>query len=477
MGPTTGGTRYLHSPFMVVTTDQEAKKDGLRRPTVSLILEAIGVLSAVGTIALGLLGTLPGHPHFDVGRVVFGNIPPPLVVVFYVAVAVFLWLTFHLFAVRAASWQQGAPDNRLGQWGERVKRLGGGLSMQTLMRDPRAGIMHSLIYYGFLILLLGTVTLEIDYLLPASLKFLHGTVYLGYSAILDLAALAYLGGLGLAIVGRYLVPSPRIRSKTKPEDGLILGVLVLIGLTGLLTEAARIAVDGRPDHEIWSFVGYPLSLLFDGANASGWHQFLWVAHVGTFLGFLVILPLTKLRHLVTSPANLFLSPNARPKGAMRPMPNLAEADDIETIGASVASDLTWKQIFDTDACTVCGRCTSVCPANITGKPLDPREMVLKTGEVAASMAGVSPPVSTTAVLEGAGALFDRIHPDEVFACTTCGACDEICPVNIEILDLILDMRRYLTLMESKFPPELGKAFVAMETQSNPWRNLRLAGRR
>lgn len=456
---------------MTVTEERKPEKGapGTRgRVAASRVLEAIGVVSALGTIALGLLGTLPGRPQFEVGREVFGNIPDPLVVVFYVALAVFVWLTFHLFAVRAASWQQGAPDDRMGQWGERLAQLAQGVTMRKVMRDPRAGIMHSLIYYGFLILFLGTVTLEIDHLLPASLKFLHGSVYLGYSAILDLAALAYLGGLGLAIVGRYLVPIPRVRSKTKPEDGLILGLLVLIGLTGLLTEAARIALDGRPDHEIWSFVGYPLSLLFEGSGASGWHQIMWVTHVGSFLAFLVVLPLTKLRHMLTSPANLFLSPNARPKGAMRPMPNLLEADDIETIGASVVSDLTWKQIFDTDACTVCGRCTSVCPANITGKPLDPREMVLKSGEVAASMAGVSAPVSTTALLEGAGSLFDRIHPDEVFACTTCRACDEICPVNIEILDRILDMRRYLTLMESEFPSELGKAFVAMENQSNPW---------
>ena len=94
--------------------------------------------------------------------------------------------------------------------------------------------------------------------------------------------------------------------------------------------------------------------------------------------------------MFTSPANMFLSPRPRPKGAMREMPNLLEAEDIETIGASVVTDLTWKQIFDTDACTICGRCTSVCPANITGKPLDPREMVIKTGEVAASVAGGLP---------------------------------------------------------------------------------------
>ena len=450
--------RVLHSPTAMA----------VRRPTASETLEALGVVTAVGTLGLGLLGTLPEHPHFEVGREVFGNIPDALVVIFYVGLSAFLWLTFHLFAQRAHSWQQGGADKRTGQWGERLNRLYQGLSMKTLMRDPRSGLMHSMIYFGFIVLFLGTVTLEIDHLLPADFKFLRGGFYQGYSAVLDLAGIVYLGGLALAVAGRYLMPTWRIRSKTRPEDALILTLLALIGVTGLLTEAARISLVGRPDFEVWSFVGYPLSALIDEATAGDWHRFFWVVHAASFVGFLVVLPLTKLRHMVTSPANLFLSAHDRPKGAMRPMPNLMEAEDIETIGVSVATDLTWKQIFDTDACTVCGRCTSVCPANITGKPLDPREMVLKSGEVAASLAGVAAPVSTTAVLEGAGSLFDRIRPEEVFACTTCRACDEICPVNIEILDRILDMRRYLTLMESEFPSELGKAFVAMENQSNPW---------
>ncbi|HEX6286711.1 MAG TPA: (Fe-S)-binding protein, partial [Acidimicrobiia bacterium] len=417
---------------------------------------------------LGLLGTLPEHPHFDVGREVFGNVPDAAVLVFYVGLAGFLWLTFHLFAQRAVSWQQGGEDRRTGHLGRRVARLVEGLTMRTLMRDPRAGVMHSMIYFGFIVLFLGTVTLEIDHLMPANLKFLHGNFYLGYSAVLDLAGLVFLGGLALAVVGRYVVPAWRIRSKTRPEDALILSVLALIGITGLLIEAARISLAGRPDFEVWSFLGYPLSYLFAQSTAGDWHLFLWVSHAVLFVVFLVVLPLTKLRHMFTSPVNMFLSVNERPKGAMRPMPNLMEAEDIETIGASVATDLTWKQIFDTDACTICGRCTSVCPANITGKPLDPREMVLKSGEVAANLAGVAPPVSTTMVLEAAGSLFDRIRPEEVFACTTCRACDEICPVDIGILDRILDMRRYLTLMESEFPSELGKAFVAMENQSNPW---------
>jgi len=441
---------------------------GLRRPTAPQALETLGLLLAAGTLALGFLGTLPEHPEFEVGREVFGNIPDAVVVIFYVGIATFIWLTCHLFAQRAVSWQQGGADPRVGSWGQRVSRLVDGLSMRTLMRDPRSGLMHSMVYYGFVVLFLGTVTLEIDHLLPANLKFLRGSFYLGYSAVLDLAAVVYLGGLVMAIGIRYGLRPWRLKSKTKPQDALILGVLALIGITGLLVEGSRISLAGRPDFEVWSFVGYPLSYLFDEGGAADWHRFLWVTHVLTFMIFLVILPLTKLRHMFTSPANLFLSVHGRPKGAMRAMPNLLEADDIETIGVSVATDLTWKQIFDTDACTICGRCTSVCPANITGKPLDPREMVLKSGEVAASLAGVAAPVSTTMVLEGAGSLFDRIRPEEVFACTTCRACDEICPVDIEIVDRILDMRRYLTLMESNFPTELGKAFVAMENQSNPW---------
>src|SRR4026207_41837 len=152
------------------------------------------------------------------------------------------------------------------------------------------------------------------------------------------------------------------------------------------------------------------------------------------------------------------------------MPNLMETE-LETFGASVIEDFTWKQLFDTDACTICGRCTSVCPAHATGKPLDPREIVLKVGEVMAATGSpaVSPPLDTDRdITIGANSLFERITAEEIWACTSCKACDEICPVNIEILDKILDMRRYLSLMESNFPTELGTAYRAMENQSNPW---------
>ena len=287
----------------------------------------------------------------------------------------------------------------------------------------------------------------------------------------DLAGAVFLTGVIWAIVRRYVQRPYRIRIKSKPEHIIILGVLFAIGVTGFGAEMFRIAAQGRPSFEKWSFIGYPLSGLVENVDSiTGWYQAMWIAHIFTFVAFLIILPTTMLRHIFTSPLNMYLSEKDRPKGAMKPMPNLMETE-LESFGASVVEDFTWKQLLDTDACTMCGRCTSVCPAHATGKPLDPREIVLKTGEVmdATGSPVVSPPIGVDSeIVISAPSLFERITPEEVWACTSCKACDENCPVNIEILDKILDMRRYLTLMESDFPTELGNAFRAMENSGNPW---------
>ena len=328
-----------------------------------------------------------------------------------------------------------------------------------------------MIYLGFLGLFAGTITLEIHHLMPPSLKFLQGTTYIVYSFSLELASLLYLGGLGWAFYRRIFGTEDRIKTKTKMDDYLTLSLLAFMGISGLTTEAGRILVEGFPNYEKWSFVGYYIATLLPFDDGILFHRVSWILHTVSFFVFLLVLPQSKLRHIVTSPSNMFLSPKDRPKGAMRDIGNLMEAEDIETVGAELIENFTWKQLLDLDACTVCGRCTSVCPANLTGKPLDPREIILKVGQVMSESGDPAVPATVSTPIDlkvKSSSVFDRITPEELWACTSCKACDEICPVNIEILDKILDMRRYLALMASDFPSELGKAYVAMENSSNPW---------
>jgi Fe-S oxidoreductase len=445
------------------------------RPKPHQVVIALGLLAAAGALASGIVPRLTKwEDDSPISRHVFGNIPDPLYWAFYAVVGVMLVTVGWLVAQRVRNYERGQSDDRRTTRANSKRRLEdfrAGVWMQTLLRDPAAGLMHSAIYFGFLVLFIATVILEIDHQLPESAKFLHGRTYQGYAATADVFGVIFVVGILWALGRRYLVRPYRIRIKTKPEHAVILVTFLAIGLTGFVTEAFRIALDGRQQFEEWSLVGYPLAGLVDGWSAGALrdaHRWAWGVHFATFVAFLVILPTTMLRHMITSPMNMYLGDHDRPKGAMKPMPNLMETE-LETFGASTVEDFTWKQLFDTDACTICGRCTSVCPAHLTGKPLDPREIVLKVGEVMAGTgeSKVSPPVGVDRdITIGAGSVFERVTPEELWACTSCKACDEICPVDIEILDKILDMRRYLSLMESDFPTELGNTYRSMENSQN-----------
>ena len=464
-----------------MTTDAPVKKRF--KPYRLSIAFGIGIGSF--TLISGIVPQLTGWENTSlVHREVFDGIPTALQVAFYTIIPMMLIWGSLRFADRIRNWERGAPDKRKTTAKNAKRRLAdyrSGVYMRTLLRDSAAGLMHSMIYFGFLVLLGVTTVLEIDHQMPEQLKFLHGDVYRGYALVGDVAGVVFTGGVVWAILRRYVQRPYRIRIKTKPEHALILGVLLAIGITGFGSEMFRIAKGQAAginlDHEKWSVVGYPLAQLVNGSTASTlttWHQGWWVAHVLTFIVFLAILPITMLRHMFTSPLNMYLKDRERPKGAMKAMPNLTETS-LESFGVHVVEEFTWKQLLDLDACTMCGRCTSVCPAHATGKPLDPREIILKSGEVMAATAShapggkVSAPLSADAEIKvGANLLFERITAEEIWSCTSCKACDEICPVNIEILDKILDMRRYLSLMESNFPAQLGNAYRAMENQGNPW---------
>jgi nitrate reductase gamma subunit len=321
----------------------------------------IGVLVALITVGSGVLATvLQFHDDSSVQREVFVNIPSAWKLVFYTVLPIAFVYGAVVFSQRVRNWERGQPDDRRTTPRNAKRRLRdfrAGVYMQTLLRDPAAGVMHSLIYFNFLILFAVTTVLEINHQLPEGAKFLHGDVYRGYALVGDVAGALFLLGVLWAIGRRYVQRPYRIRIKSKPEHAVILGTFLLIGVTGFGAEAFRIAVEGRPDFEKWSVIGYPLSGLVDGVDSvAGWHQGWWIAHVVSFVVFLAILPITMLRHMFTSPLNMYLRDRERPKGAMKPMPNLMETE-LETFGAATVEDFTWKQLLDTDACTMCARRT------------------------------------------------------------------------------------------------------------------------
>ncbi len=461
---------------------------GKRHLTPSQISIAIGGGLAVVTAVSGISSAIREEPATKlvdgkvvsnlpkIGREVFWNIPHALELAFYVALPLLFLFGGIAMSNRVKNWQRGTPDDRSTNAKNAKRRMAdfrAGVYMKTLMRDRAAGLMHSLIYFGFLGLFAVTTVLEIDHQMPKSLRFLQGRTYQTHNFFGDFFGVLFVTGIVWAMVRRYIQRPYRIRIKNRPEDAVILVMFLVLGLSGFFAEAFRVAEAGRPSWEQSGFVGYALSALFTRTlHLKAWHQAAWLTHVLSFGLFLVILPITKLRHMFTSPMNMYLKDRERPKGAMRPMPNLMETS-LESFGAATIEDFTWKQLLDTDACTMCGRCTAVCPAHATGKPLDPREIVLKIGTVMAlsgtGASKVSPPISIDKeITVSSSNVFERISAEEVWACTTCKACDENCPVNIEILDKILDMRRYLSLMESNFPSELGNAYRSMENTGNPW---------
>ena len=287
----------------------------------------LGAAIALFTATSGVVPLITEwHDDSHVQRHVFGNIPSAVKLAFYIVIPLVIVYGAVMFAMRVKNWERGTPDNRRTTPQNAKRRLEdfrSGVYMQTLLRDPAAGLMHSLLYFSFLILLAVTTILEINHQLPEGLKFLHGTTYQAYSFVGDLAGLGLLVGVVWAIVRRYVVRPYRIRIKSKADHVLGLGTLLALAVTGLGAEAWRIALEGTPDYEKWSFIGYPIATAIDGMSTlSGGHQIWWLAHVFSFVVFLVILPVTMMRHMFTSPLNMYLRDKDRPKGGRRPIPTL-----------------------------------------------------------------------------------------------------------------------------------------------------------
>ncbi len=389
--------------------------------------------------------------YWNVGHGVLTLLPMYLLAL--AAVAVMVWG----FWRRRAVYRLGKPLQRLDRAGERIiAMLAGVLSQKKVARVVWPGLLHALFFWGFLLLVIGTtlVFVQADFTDPLfDLVFLKGTFYLWFSLTLDLAGLIAIIMLGGLFVRRYLLRPEGLT--TGPDDAVMHGLLFVILVSGFVIEGARMAVTelGTP-LAAWSPVGLLFAKVLSGIGEDGLrqlHKILWWVHLLLAVCFIAIIPFTKFRHIFTTSANYLLADRG-PKGKLATLD--LENEETQTYGAKEVTDLSWKDIFDADACTLCKRCQDRCPAYATGKPLSPMKLVNQIGETAFQQ----PDADLVAV----------VGRDVLWACTTCRACQEICPAGIEHIGKIIEMRRSLVLMEGEFPgDEVMAAMEQTEVNGNP----------
>lgn len=381
------------------------------------------------------------------------------------------------FIQRYRLWRVGQPVQRVDQMGKRlISVITYGFGHKRILREGYPGVMHAGIFWGFVVFVVGTaiVAAQADFKLP----LLYGNFYLVLSLLLDLAGLAAIAGILMAMYRRYVVKPDRLDNKFDDAFSLILILVILV--TGFVLEGLRIAGTGDPWSN-WSPVGKMIAFMFTGVTTesmAGIVQIVWWGHLVLAFLFIAYLPYGKLFHIITSPMSQFFR-NLEKTGSI----NLIdfENEEIESYGVDKIQGFNWKQLMDTDACTRCGRCQDNCPAYLTEKPLSPKGVnqdlkahLYESGPkiIAARREFEVAAADTTedgTTVEGSKNLIgDVVATDAIWSCTTCRSCEEQCPVFVEHVDRNIEMRRYLTMMESDFPSELQVVFRNMENNSNPW---------
>ena len=369
-------------------------------------------------------------------------------------------LFFRFYQHARLWWKIGRPEARWDRPGQRLSLLVKYWIAQWRVLGQRyPGIMHVAIAWAFFVFFIGTTLAAIDGHLfqlfqllgnqtaindPEAFKFLKDWFYLGYKLVLDMFTVAFLVGAGMAVYRRFVQKPSRLTLDSRFTFSLVLIIVIVIG--GLLTESLRLAAvrdDARLAVGWWAPAGFLLAQLWIATGASpevlsNWHMAIWFIHLGTVVWALVTLPVGTLDHVLTSAFNTFFAKLDRPAGKLAPVP---QNKDGQPIYASTLRDLTWKQLLDGDACTECGRCQEACPAHAAGTPLSPKQLILSVRDTFHQHA----PAMARAAGNGAdGKLVGEAIKDEVlWSCTTCGACVRECPVLIEHVDAIVDMRRYL----------------------------------
>lgn len=375
----------------------------------------------------------------------------------YLLVIVAIGILVKGFLVRIAVYKQGKELVRTDDLAGRITDMLANIILQKKVTRVRwVGLFHGLFFWGFFLLFIGTalIVAQADFTdLLFDYVFLKGGYYKIFSITLDLAGLVCLVMLAALFIRRYVSRPEGL--ETKKDDAIMHALLFLILLTGFVIEGARMAVTEMGTAVSgWSPVGLVFANAMTGLGEGGLralHKVTWWFHLVLVIGFIGLIPFTKFRHILTTSAN-YLFADRGPKGKLVNLD--LEDEDAEAFGATKVAELTWKDLFDADACTLCKRCQDRCPAFNTDKPLSPMKLVNQIGDVAFN--------------DPEANIIDTLTKDVLWSCTTCRACQEICPASIEHVNKIVELRRSMVLMEGEFPgEEVMAAMEQTEVNGNP----------
>lgn len=379
----------------------------------------------------------------------------------YIWLAIATLILIHGIYKRFKLWHQGKPEKSFDKpWYRLTVVLRDGLAQYKILRKRRQDIrktsyyaawMHGLIFYGFLALFFGTTIVFLEEYHIVHLY--HGWFYLFVTVLCEVGGVALFVGL---VLGMYRRKTQSDQFKTDSKMRILYFILLLLVVQGFLVEGARLHQDPNAKDFYWSFVGALFSLIYPSSLSmeamENIYSALWYFHMVTTMSFIAAIPYSKAMHIVTSLLNLYTQ-RLQPSVVLTAM-NF-EATEADHFGPKTIQEFTWKDLLSFDSCTECRRCSDVCPAHIADKPLDPREVILKLKN---SMLVEPVPLYESGV----------INHDEIWACTSCGACVDQCPVGINQLSAIMDLRRYQTLSLGEVPSNGAKAIENIKQQGNPW---------
>ena len=361
----------------------------------------------------------------------------------------------------------GSHPIPLDRLSERLKILFTEVLLQSRVREKRfPGLAHTFIFLGFIVILPHTIELMVAGIFPG-FSFAHVVpgIYGYYAVLADILAVLVLVGLAYGVYRRLILKPAYLTDGLDSRLIILFTTLIIVSFFAVNVFRIALAEGAFQDLTRFYVISSPIATFLGLERLSRQGLFIgrefayWI-HLAAILFFLVYIPRSKHLHILAAVPNVFLAPLDTAKPMLK---SDLEDEDIETFGLGKVNELNWQNVLNLYACTECGRCEEQCPADMTGKPLSPKAVVVDLkddliGQLAENKNSIEP-----IVREGA-----PITEDVIWSCTTCRACEHICPLHIQQLDLILEMRKSLVLMESRFPEELQETFNNLEHQYNPW---------